>query len=316
MYTLIARDYSLADIERFTELSVRRGIPLASLVRADPRDRRVAAGAALLFVPPGALPRGQVLEHLSAFLRGPGDWLAAEPEEIFEAAREEGLLEPQGEGWASLLEPMPGVTARRLADETEAAAEILKMRRARMREALQARNREVNRPPEPSANPEEDARFMQLALEEARQAGLAGEIPVGAVVVAGGRVIGAAGNETLRTGDPTAHAEVAALRRAAAAAGTHRLADASLYVTLEPCPMCAGAIAEARCSRIIYGAADPRRGAVRGALRLFDLPGVNHRPHVTEGVLAAEGEALIRTFFARRRAEQRAQKSNTGEKHA
>ena len=196
-----------------------------------------------------------------------------------------------------------------MADELEAAQEILKLRRARMRETLQAKNREVNRPPELPVDAEADRSFMRMALEEAQAAGMAGEIPVGAVVVADGKVIARGGNETLRSGDPTAHAEIVALRAAAAALANHRLTNTTLYVTLEPCPMCAGAIAEARCRRIVYGAVDSRRGALEGAFRLFDIPGVNHRPMVTGGVMALEGEKLLTDFFAKRRSEQAAQKA-------
>lgn len=307
MYRLIAYDYSLADIDRFTQLSIRRGIPLASLVRAEPSDRRVTAGAALLGAPAGVRPESEFLSAFARFLAGPGSWLKATPEEIAGAALEEGLLERAEGGMVSRLEPLPGVTAARLADELEAAAEILKLRRARMREQLQAKNREVNRAPEPESDPETDAHFMRLALGEARRAAAAGEIPVGAVVVdAAGGVVAAGGNETLRRSDPTAHAEVVTLRAAARAAANHRLTDTTLYVTLEPCPMCAGAIAEARCRRIVYGAGDTRRGALEGCFRLFDIPGVNHRPSITGGVLADECAALLRDFFARRREERKA----------
>ena len=316
MYRLIDSSYTLADIGRFTELSIRRGIPLASVVKTEPRDRRVVVGAALLFVPTVASSEETLLQRFEGFLQGAGSWLKAEPAELLASALEEGLLEaaedPQDGAparWRSRLEPLPGVTANRLADELEAAQEILKLRRARMRETLQAKNREVNRPPEPPVDAEADCAFMRMALEEAQAAGMAGEIPVGAVVVADGKVIARGSNETLRSGDPTAHAEIVALRAAAAALANHRLTNTTLYVTLEPCPMCAGAIAEARCRRIVYGAGDSRRGALEGAFRLFDIPGVNHRPMVTGGVLALEGEKLLTDFFTKRRSGQAAQKA-------
>ena len=196
MYRLIDRSYTLADIGRFTELSIRRGIPLASVVKTEPRDRRVVAGAALLFVPTAASSEETLLQCFESFLQGPGSWLKSEPAELLASAAEDGLLEaaedPQDGAparWRSRLEPLPGVTANRLADELEAAQEILKLRRARMRETLQAKNREVNRPPEPPVDAEADRSFMRMALEEAQEAGMAGEIPVGAVVVADGKVI-------------------------------------------------------------------------------------------------------------------------------
>ena len=304
MYQLFNPDFSISDIERFTELSIRRGIPLSSLIAADPKDRRIVAGAALLGEVGKNPSTESLLDALRDFLSGPGDWLKASPEELLDAAKAEGVVDEQGGAANIRLEPRPGVTAARLLDDLEAARVILEERRARMKETLQKKNREANAPKRPSGNPEEDVRFMKLALEEARRAGEAGEIPVGAVVVEDGRVLGKAGNETLRTGDPTAHAEVLALRRAASAAGNHRLTQTTLYVTLEPCPMCAGAISEARCARIVYGAGDPRRGALAGAFRLFDIPGVNHRPVIEGGVLGEEGEALMRDFFARRRKEK------------
>ena len=196
MYRLIDSSYTLADIGRFTELSIRRGIPLASVVKTEPRDRRVVVGAALLFVPTVAFSEETLLQRFEGFLQGAGSWLKAEPAELLASALEEGLLEaaedPQDGAparWRSRLEPLPGVTANRLADELEAAQEILKLRRARMRETLQAKNREVNRPPEPPVDAEADRSFMRMALEEAQAAGMAGEIPVGAVVVADGKVI-------------------------------------------------------------------------------------------------------------------------------
>ena len=319
MYRLIDSSYTLADIGRFTELSIRRGIPLASVVKTEPRDRRVVVGAALLFVPTVAFSEETLLQRFEGFLQGAGSWLKAEPAELLASALEEGLLEaaedPQDGAparWGPRLAPPPPRAANRLADELEAAQEILKLRRARMRETLQAKNREVNRPPEPPVDAEADRSFMRMALEEAQEAGMAGEIPVGAVVVADGKVIAGmsrGGNETLRSGDPTAHAEIVALRAAAAALANHRLTNTTLYVTLEPCPMCAGAIAEARCRRIVYGAGDSRRGALEGAFRLFDIPGVNHRPMVTGGVMALEGEKLLTDFFVKRRSEQAAQKA-------
>ena len=196
--------------------------------------------------------------------------------------------------------PRPGVTARRLTDELESAQAILAARRARTREVLQAKNRAVNSG-EPPVDDEADQRFMREALKEAQAAADAGEVPVGAVLVDNGVIVARAGNRTLRDGDPTAHAEMLVLREGAKVAKNHRLTNATLYVTLEPCPMCAGGIVQARPSRVVFGASDPRMGAVGGALSLFDLPGINHRPWVRRGVLADDAKALLTTFFAQRR---------------
>lgn len=143
---------------------------------------------------------------------------------------------------------------------------------------------------------------MELALEEARRAGRAGEVPVGAVVVVAGAVIGSAGNGRESTGDPTAHAEILALRQAAAAIGSWRLDDATLYVTLEPCPMCAGALISARVGRLVFGAPDPKAGACGSLYNLCVDPRLNHELPVEPGLLAEESAALLRDWFAAKRA--------------
>lgn len=147
-----------------------------------------------------------------------------------------------------------------------------------------------------------DARFMELALEEARRAALAGEVPVGAVVVLEGEILGRAHNASIALSDPTAHAEVLALRGAAATIGNYRLPGAALYVTVEPCAMCAGALLHARVARLIYGAPDPKAGAVSSVLRLLETPGLTHWVAVTTGIRAEECGALLRDFFQARRA--------------
>ena len=142
---------------------------------------------------------------------------------------------------------------------------------------------------------------MQLALDQARAAGLRGEVPVGCVIVRAGAVIAAAGNRTLIDRDPTAHAELLAIRAAAAAIGSERLTDCDLYVTLEPCAMCAAAMAFARIRRLYYGAADPKGGAVDNGVRFFASPTCHHRPEVYGGIGAAECGALLTEFFRARR---------------
>jgi tRNA(adenine34) deaminase len=147
----------------------------------------------------------------------------------------------------------------------------------------------------------DDLDAMDLAIAEARHAGQAGEIPVGAVVVAGDRVVGTAGNERETAGDPTAHAEILALRRAAAALGSWRLSGAIVYVTLEPCPMCAGALVAARVSRLVFGAADPKAGSCGSLYNLCADPRLNHELVVVPGVREAECAALLRRWFTERR---------------
>jgi tRNA(adenine34) deaminase len=145
--------------------------------------------------------------------------------------------------------------------------------------------------------------FMRAALEEARAAAAAGEVPVGAVVVLDGRVVGRGHNRPIAESDPTAHAEIEALRAAGRGVGNYRLADAALYVTVEPCLMCAGACLHARVGELVFGAADDKAGAVVSQARVLDGPAWNHRVRVTGGVLAAEARDLLQAFFRTRRAE-------------
>ena len=146
-----------------------------------------------------------------------------------------------------------------------------------------------------------DEILMRAALDEARAAADAGEVPIGAVAVLGGQIVGRGQNRVLRDQDPTGHAEIVAMRRAAAAIRNYRLLDCELYVTLEPCAMCAGAMVHARLGRLIYGAADPKAGAVVSVLEVLNHPRLNHRMPVTSGVLAHDCGALLRDFFRDRR---------------
>ena len=146
-----------------------------------------------------------------------------------------------------------------------------------------------------------DELFMQTAVELARQAEAKGEVPVGAVVVVGGNVCGRGFNSPIVLNDPTAHAEILALREAAGALQNYRLEAATLYATLEPCVMCAGALVAARVKRLVFGARDLRFGGVRSKFRLADSELLNHRVEVVEGVLAAECLALVKQFFERKR---------------
>ena len=146
-----------------------------------------------------------------------------------------------------------------------------------------------------------DEYYMRLALREAERAVEHDDVPIGCVVVLGGEVIAAARNERELRGDPTAHAEVLALREASERLGTWRLLDTVLYVTLEPCAMCAGAIVLARVPRVVYGTDDPKAGASGSVLDVLGEPRLNHRPAVARGLLAEEAAALLRAFFASRR---------------
>ena len=146
-----------------------------------------------------------------------------------------------------------------------------------------------------------DTDFMHLALEQAGRARAAGEVPVGAVLVTGDRVIASGANHPIGANDPTAHAEIEALRSGGQALGSYRLTDTTLYVTLEPCPMCAMAIVHARVRRLVFGAWDPRAGAAGSVTDIFALPSLNHRVDVFGGVLMEECASVLREFFAARR---------------
>ena len=154
--------------------------------------------------------------------------------------------------------------------------------------------------------PETHERWMRRAIELAGEAEAAGEIPVGCVIVAagaeGGNIIGQGRNSPIELLDPTAHAEMLALRQAALTAGNYRLEDATVYCTLEPCPMCAGAMVAARVKTLVFGARDLRFGGVRSKFQIADSPLLNHRLEIVEGVLGAEATAMLQRFFAARRA--------------
>jgi tRNA(adenine34) deaminase len=143
--------------------------------------------------------------------------------------------------------------------------------------------------------------FMAAALDEARRGLAAGEVPVGAVIVIADRIVARAFNQPISATDPTAHAEVLALRAAAQAVGNYRLTEAVLYVTVEPCLMCVGALVHARVREVVYGAAEPKSGALTSTLRALETPGLNHRFGVTEGVLEAECRDLMQEFFRAKR---------------
>ena len=147
----------------------------------------------------------------------------------------------------------------------------------------------------------DDAAWMRLALEQARIAAEAGEVPVGALVTKDGEIVGQGHNRNLLDNDPSAHAEIVALREAAARLGNHRLGGCEMFVTIEPCAMCAGALIHARLARLVYGASDPKAGAVASVLQVLNHPGLNHKIEVKCGVLEAECSTVLQTFFRSKR---------------
>ena len=146
-----------------------------------------------------------------------------------------------------------------------------------------------------------DERFMQAALEQALEAGRRGEVPVGAVVVVDGEILGAGFNQPIGGQDPTAHAEIVAMREAAKRLGNYRLTGATLYVTIEPCQMCVGAMVHARVARVVYGTREPKAGAIESAMRAHEHPALNHRMTATGGVLEEECRQMIQGFFREKR---------------
>jgi tRNA(adenine34) deaminase len=160
--------------------------------------------------------------------------------------------------------------------------------------------------PSPKANPDSmlssnDATWMKHALAQALLASAAGEVPVGAVVVKDGEIVGSGHNRTLLDNDPTAHAEIVALRQAAARVGNHRLGGCTMFATIEPCAMCAGSLIQARLARLVYGASDAKAGAAGSVLDVVNHPKLNHQMEVTSGVLAEECAELLKNFFRNRR---------------
>ena len=159
----------------------------------------------------------------------------------------------------------------------------------------------VHDPAAKPSDPASDEVWMEEALRCAQRALEAGEVPVGAVVVCGGRIVGRGWNRNITESDPTAHAEMIALREAGAGVGNHRLGDCDLFVTIEPCAMCAGAMVHARIRRLIYGANDPKAGAVRSVMQVINHPQLNHKVEIRSGVLAGRSAEMLQTFFRNRR---------------
>ena len=158
-----------------------------------------------------------------------------------------------------------------------------------------------------------DIEFMQIALDLAQQAAAAGEVPVGAIVVKDGEIIGRGSNAPITTHDPTAHAEIRAMRDAARHLGNYRLVGCTLYVTLEPCAMCSGAIQHARIARLVYGASDPKTGACGSVVNLMAVPKLNHHTEISGGLLATECAALLSSFFSVRRKKNKTATEENGQ---
>lgn len=277
----------------FAALARRRGIPWASLAR-NAADARCVLRAAMFLYPQGESAK-DASERFKEFLRAEGQWLKATPEELeaavtqlagsCEPSTDEALGTPQE--LRTLLADLAAQTARRQQE---------------IRAALQAKNRQVNAPTLlGTASRQQDKERMELALAEAKSALAAGEVPVGAVLVLNDQVLARTQNRVCRDKDPTAHAEILAIRAACARVGSERLTGSILYVTLEPCPMCAAAIANARIARVVWGAGNPLSGGMGGTIDVAVIAHLNHRSRGEGGVLAAPAQELLTTFFAAKR---------------
>lgn len=292
------------DMERFERCCLMRGIALDGLLKREEAADTVAK-AAVLAIADGAQPltRELAIERLCDFLSVEANWLQAEPARLFDWLLERGLIESLHES---------DVRCRLQTDlkreQLQAYLSEKKREREQLREdkrtQLQEKNRLINAPKRPDVDKDIDEAMMRLALQEARAAEERGEVPVGAVLVRGGQVVCADGNRVIERHDPTAHAEMLVLRQAAQLLENERVSDATLYVTLEPCPMCACALAHARVERVVWGADDLKNGGMGGRLDLARAAGLNHRAYGDAGILRDECEQMLKTFFARRRAER------------
>jgi tRNA(adenine34) deaminase len=294
-------------LQTWRSLAVRSGLSLGGLQSGRSQEFGVVLSAAALALHEGVeYSEAEVNERLKRWLAGGGSMLATDHVELRRWLVDMHFVERDGYGrsyrrsrgtnaFADTLEAMKDAdleAVARIAREAEIAA------RTQRKRAWEQATASSTREPAASAD---DERWMNEAIALARAAGERGEVPIGAVVVRDGAVIGRGGNAPIAASDPTAHAEIAALRDAAAASGNYRLVGASLYVTIEPCVMCAGAIMHARIARVVFGARDPKTGACGSVVDLFAEPRLNHHARVVEGVHAKACGELLSAFFAARR---------------
>jgi tRNA(adenine34) deaminase len=301
----------VAWLDRIGELATRQGLHLGSLREREPRDLDVLLASAALFLPAGqALTEKQANAHLLDFLASTGSMLDTDHVELRRWLADLGFLHRTDVGTDYRRGQFPAwmteAAAAIDADQLRAAALDARENKARDRAARKqawlnkaAQAIEVTEGTEPASV---DETFMRLALDQAHNAWALGEVPVGALVVKDGQVIATGFNQPVGNADPTAHAEIQAMRAAAEMLGNYRLAGCELYVTLEPCAMCAGAMQHARIRRVVYGAADPKTGACGSVIDLFAEPRLNHHATVSAGILREECGALLSRFFAERRA--------------
>ncbi len=295
-------------LERLGQLAVRQGVHLSTLQQKDGRDLELVFATASLFFPAARLldERG-ANAVLKEFLATAGSMLDTDHVELrrwlvdtgFVRRSDFGTDYRRGDLPAWLRDAAEQLDPRELAVAVVQAREARDAQREAKRQAWLARQIEVTE--QPAASVDADSTFMRLALDQAHNAWALAEVPVGAVVVKDGQVIATGFNQPIGNSDPTAHAEIQAMRAAAELLGNYRLSHCELYVTLEPCAMCAGAMQHARIRRLVFGASDPKTGACGSVVNLFAEPKLNHHTQVRGGVLAEASGQMLSRFFAERR---------------
>jgi len=297
--------------ERMARMSRRHGVLLSSLRERDASDFELVLASAALHLPAeGTIDERAANELLKQFLTGAGSFVDTDHVELRRWLADLGYLQRSDRGSEYRRGRLPpwlqaaasGLDAERLTASV-AAAQVADAERRASRKAAwlaqQARAIEVSEAP--LSTPADDAFFMRQAIDQAHNAWALGEVPVGAVVVRDGKVIATGFNQPVGNHDPTAHAEIQALRAAAEALDNYRLPECELFVTLEPCAMCAGAMQHARIRRVVFGARDPKTGACGSVIDLFGVERLNHHASVRGDVLGDECGRLLSQFFAERR---------------
>jgi tRNA(adenine34) deaminase len=310
-------------LARLSELSARRGMSIGSLLRAARADLDLLLASAALHLPvEGGLSEREASERLREFLATTGAMLDTDHAELRRWLVDLGFVHRSDRGSDYRRGALPAwlqsaaerLDAQMLIDAVEQARAARDNERQARKQAWLARAAaaiEVTEEPATATTmapegPDADTMFMAMALDQAHNGWAMGEVPVGAVIVRDDQVLATGFNQPIANHDPTAHAEIQAMREAAALIGNYRLAGCTLYVTLEPCAMCAGAIQHARIARLVYGARDPKTGACGSVVDLFAQAKLNHHTVVNGGVLADRCGKLLSDFFAERRVLRRA----------
>ena len=298
-------------LDRMSQLALRHGVHLSTLQQKDGRDLELFfAGAALAFPPDVSLSEHDANQILKRFLATAGVMVSTDHVELRRWMVDTGFLQRSDFGtdyrrgvipeW--LADAAQALDFERIANVVCQARSANEAQRETRRRAWLASQIEVTEGGDIAAGEAStDETFMRLALDQAHNAWALSEVPVGAVIVNDKKVLATGFNQPIGTADPTAHAEVRAMRAAAQLLGNYRLSDCELYVTLEPCAMCAGAMQHARIKRLVFGASDPKTGACGSVVDLFAEPKLNHHTTVVSGVLADESRRLLSSFFLERR---------------